>query len=335
MKHKFIIITLITALLLTGCNSNDKSTAPETTTSEPLPVIAETDPPMETKPAVSTEEAKTTVPAKKPESDKQQNRPAQTVGKGSSSPDDVNKYINGVEIPENVYGPDLVKIEKNDITDLKEVVSIDGKPIWHMTCDGFAYLALPSGLCFNNFDNPDLDKNEATAYLKFRRYNVGDEVMGFTVKNAYSVFNDMNPNEEISEVPRLYMGGAVTLEGKATMEGYIRIAPNGSHVMLYENEIIFIPSPDNQLLPISNIPETISLTGISELPCHAYGDNTFTYLSEYPAIILDSAKVNNFNLDDMPKGEYIKASVTVDGITMKAIDTIGIYFEAVSAEIEF
>ena len=255
MKHKFIIFTLITALFLTGCNSDSKNTESETTTSEPTPVILETEAPIETKPVISTEETKTPTPSKKTEEEKN-NRPAQTSGKGSSSPDDINKYLNGVEIPENVYGPDLVKIEKKDITDLKQVIGVDGRPVWHMTCDDFAYLALPSGLCFNSADNPDLDKDEETAYLKFQRYNVGDKVMGFTVKNAYSLFNNMNPDEDVSDSARYFMGGAVTLEGKATMEGYIKIEPAGGHIMLYENEISFVPSPDNQLFPILDIPNT-------------------------------------------------------------------------------
>lgn len=327
MKHKFIIITLITALLLTGCNkSSDKESENTTPISEPQPIIQETEPAIVTKPVSSTEKPVITKPAeteekKNPSAPEANDKstPIHTNDKGSAILGSSDDYVKGVRIPENIIGPDLNKIGKADITDIKESAGTNGQRQWLAHCGGFVYLSLPSELCFDDAGDPMV----GTAYLEFKRYNVGDEIMGFTVKEAESYFTNMNIQEENPEKTRLYRGGTVSLEGKVTMEGYITISADDDPMYMYENEIFFVPAPDNELLPILDIPNTVSAEGISEK----------WSVSLYPPIILGSAKYGDFDLSNVPKGEAVKATVTIDGVSMIATDNMRTDITAEKAEI--
>lgn len=340
MKHKFIIITLITALFLTGCNSsNDKEPEP-TTPDEPKLIVQETEPAAVTKPVSSTEKPVVTKPAETEEKKSpsafeanDKSAPILTSGKGSAGSGNSDDYVKGVRIPENVYGPDLNKIGKADITNIKESIDANGERQWWLAeCGGFAYLALPMEISSGGAD-VSADHKEETVYLEFKRCNVGDEIMGFTVKEANSQFSNMRIDESNTEKSRFYAGGTVTLEGKAEMEGYIYIPTDNEAMFMFDGEIFFTPSPESALLPVLETPRAVNSMGVSDIGQSIKSDRGFEYIDWYRPVVLDSAVNGDFDISELPKGEYIKASVIVDGISMRTSGVVD-YVIAENAEIK-
>ena len=317
MKHKLIITSLIITILFTGCSSNTEN-VPETTTPtpEPTPIIQETEPPEAViKPVSVTEKPVVTTPAETaPENKKGPNAsegkdksvPIYTGDKSTSISGDPDSYIKGVKIPDNIYAPDLAKIGKADITDLKESADIG---LWRAVCDGFAYLALPSDVS------------------EYKRFNVGDSIMGFTVTEAETYFSNMYlTDDRQTEKTCFYRGGQVTLEGSVTLNGVVTVHGESGD-SLYKNKVVFIPyADDNMLLPVYDIPDIVRQQYFGA------AETGFSRLRECIHIILgDSEEFDVLGIDEGKS--YWGASVTVDGIILRADAKLGAYAVAESAEI--
>lgn len=223
-------------------------------------------------------------------------------------------------LPITLYGPDHVQITYGDVLG---VTLPDGKVVkadefdasnWEsIVCDGFTYLASPTGSSVNSVDAPELfEANSASESVFFdnsdyKRFNVGDKYGGLTLKSAMTIFrNDgSSPEERLSEC-------IAEFEGSITLDAYIlRRVPENPRGM------ICVPKASGCALPVMfpTIGEDGKFT--SKAFIGDYFSGTFEYKSEYPIIRLQN--INEFDLGDLYDNgsNYAEVTITLSNIHME------------------
>lgn len=271
MKKRLITLTLICAVLFAACSESGNADGSRTT-APAVGDIGETTP--ENEPVISTSEV--TVPDKSSEA-------AESTAPAETAPADGNKdHIN------LLYGPGMDKISPEDITE--DVMYEDGSDWSYVNCDGFAYIAEPTGVCFNTIENPDRFDSvnfkfdtAAPSEAVYKRYKVGDSICGLTISEATTQFI----NQPICSHDEKYFGGClVSFDGSTELTGYLIILTDDEYGVGGEGDIIFVPDSKSQTLPVMNYNRASDERGVySDLTNHCISlTGGFACQSEYPFI---------------------------------------------------
>lgn len=279
MKKRLIILTLICAALFAACSESGNTeinTAINTgSTQTTAPIISNSD---ETKP--ETEPIITTFEGAAPEESTEYTKGTENA---ETDPADGNKdHIN------LLYGPGMDKISPEDITE--DVMYEDGSDWGYVNCDGFAYIAEPTGVCFNTIENPDRFDSvnfkfdpAAPSEAVYKRYKVGDSICGLTISEATTQFI----NQPICSHDEKYFGGClVSFDGSTELTGYLIILTDDEYGVGGEGDIIFVPDSKSQTLPVMNYNRASDERGVySDLTNHCISlTGGFACQSEYPFI---------------------------------------------------
>lgn len=266
MKKRIITLTIACAMLLTACsNSGDDiitTTAPQETTSTTA---------QDTAPATeNTTESETS---------------AEDENTEDTASEETNDNTSEESCPDNIYGPGMDKISVDDITNIEYY---DGD-IWNAHCEGFAYLAEPTGIGFNSIENEDLYNSAEHTFsgapeassAEFKRYNVGDSICGLTITYAGTDFSNRMFSEDIHP-ESCFTGCMVMFDGSITLTGYVVILIDEEYAVGGEGDVIFIPDNDSQILPILNYDYISKERGVySSLPESCRTAGGVTCQSEY------------------------------------------------------
>lgn len=218
-----------------------------------------------------------------------------------------------------------------------------------MLCDGFIYLAEPSGICRTSRDNADVFDADAARFTDisrsskrdYKRVNVGETFCGLTLAEAQVNFaRGLDTSEYVlgdgstklgSELgfPEIYfMGGMASFEGEVTMTGYLCAAAENEQSLM-AGDIIFIPSDCECTLPVMGYRLDPDV-GIVHYPrLNNRGD--MYWQNDYGHFYLGNAAGTELDLSALPDdGSFAKVSVTFDNLTL----TCGInMMESVTAEL--
>lgn len=232
----------------------------------------------------------------------------------------------GFRLLADVYGLAGDKITDDDITSVTydEQAELTEDSWFYATCDGFAYIGGPTGICFNSIDNADIF-DEATwtfeglpqyAPTEYKRLEVGEEICGLTVKSASTQFCTDNVSEETKSIPEIYFRySSAEFEGSVTMTGYLSIAPEDDYG-IEAGDIFFVPAPDSTALPVMNY--TFDGSGIYN-KLYINGTNDFKWVIEYPTIRAGNIHDSALIFSGIPQdNSYVKVKITVDNIAMSS-----------------
>ena len=311
-KVRFLAALSAAAMLLTACSEQGQSvTAPANTSGNVQNSQAGEN-------TISAENQNTNVE----ESSKPENDPTLITDK--------SKY------PADLYGVIGDKIETDDIT---EVHKQDGgsDEDWRTAgCNGFVYLAEPTGINYNTLDNADIFNSEDNSFegsteespAEYKRYKTGDEICGLTVKNASVYFANKTDDYPEPFEGQHFSGGSVSFEGEKKLTGYIIILSEDLYGIGGTGDVIFIPDKDSQTLPVMNYNAADAEKGIySNVLSFAVTVGSFSYKNEYRHIScgnIDSYESSWFLGEEHNKP--VKVSVTLDEIGISSsIDWITSY----------
>lgn len=202
-------------------------------------------------------------------------------------------------------------------------------------CDGFVYLAEPTGICRTSYDNADVFDSETMRFTDisesskkdYKRVSVGDTFCGLTLTEAQVNFARGNDSTEFvlgdgsvktgSELgfPEIYfMGGSASFSGQLALTGYICVAPEDAQE-LAPGEIIFVPSDCDCMLPVMGyrFDPDIGVVHIRRMGSY----NGLVWDNEYSNILLGNAANTSADLSGVPAdGSFVKASVTLENIKL-------------------
>lgn len=220
----------------------------------------------------------------------------------------------GEPLPFELYGPDNMPITKGDVTG---VTLPDGKKIsvdklsadnWaSVVCDGFTYVAPPTGGSTNSLDDPEIysafsvPDSGSFNNSDYKRLNVGDKFGDLTLRSAATIFRNYgsSPAEQLSEC-------IAEFDGSVTLDAYII---RGITNTTSPGAFICVPKSSETAIPVMfPLLKDGKFTSKSYLGDYLSGE--FKYTSEYPPIYVQN--VNSYNLVSLFGGydKYI-AEVTV------------------------
>lgn len=317
MKKRLIIFTLICAALFTACSGSGGADGSQITA--PVGGEAETEPVTEpvTESVIAT--AETSAPDSTAQADVSDTVFETTE---SGSPAQTDNEDNEEAFYKVLYGPNMDKISEEDIT--KKEISEDGR-VMYVKCDGFVYLAEPTGACFNSVENPDLFdgvnfvfKGSAPSAAVYKRYNVGDSICGLTVATASTVFMPgMTPS---SHEEKYFNLGSVTFDGSASLTGYLIILTDYEYAVGDEGDVIFIPDGKSQTLPILNYNKVSDERGVySDYVERCFSLAGLAYQSEYPFV--HCGNVSNYGsamFAHIEENTPTPVRITIDNIIMNS-----------------
>lgn len=330
MNKRLTALILTCALLLTACTDGGTDEARGTTSAATASAetVSETKPEAQTSP--ETEPAADTAPQSSPQSTENADTKATESTEASSA--DIDSIVG------ELYGPGMDKISAEDITDLQMLE----EEVWNnAACDGFVYLAEPTGVCFNSIDNADKFDSvnvvfEGTEPSKavYKRYNVGDSICGLTITEAESRFlNSKYAMTQTSHAEQHFSGGYAAFEGFAELTGYLIILTDDEYAVGGVDDLIFIPDSEGQTLPILNYSKISDDRGVySDSSERCYLLSGFGYQSEYPFIHLGNISDYGSTMFSLiEKNTPTKVKVNIDNIIMSSsID----WFATISAHVE-
>ena len=308
-KVKLLAVLLTAAMLLTACNDQG----------QPVNTAATSG---------NTQNSQDSENTNSPES---QNTSAEESSKPEDDPTlvtDKSKY------PADLYGVIGDKIEADEITDVHKQEDGSDEDWRTAGCNGFVYLAEPTGINYNSIDNADSFNSEDNSFegspeespAQYKRYKVGDEICGLTVKEAYTFFSNKEFPEPFDE--QYFSGCTVSFEGEKKLTGYIIILSEALYGIGGTGDVIFIPDNNSQALPVMNYNAADAEKGIySNILSFAVTVGSFSYKNEYRSIScgnIDSYESSWFLGEEHNKP--IKVSVTLDEIGISSsIDWITSY----------
>lgn len=317
MKKHLIAIAVICALTLSACSNSAPETEtdstaslPQTTSIAPKTTTAETE--AETENAEEPGDTELSENTEDPEG-----------ADGIESDNIVPKE----DYPDYLYGPGQDKVSADEII-RAETYGICEK--WDFaTCEGFAYLAEPTGISFNNMENPDLlDSTNFTftgapkSTAEYKRYSVGDTICGLTLKEALMDFShDMGINKTNPEA--YFRGGYAGFEGSVELSGYAVVLVDNEYGLGGEGDVIFMPDNESQILPVMNYNCFSEERGVySDIAERCFSAGGLVYQGEYGFIVLgnvgDDEKgwftgiEKNVPVKVRVKGEDVFVSASVD-----------------------
>lgn len=314
MKKRFIAFIITCGLLLSACN-RDNGADININTIPPLSMGAAEESPRE-----KTEEI--------PAAAKEENPPPETEAKEEKTEEAAEESRTETAsadiLPEGwALAVDGDFISEEDIT---EIYPYGDEGFWsYLVCDGFAYIAEPTGVSFNTEEDPELFDPATGEFkdaprvseAKHKRVYVGDTVCGLTVTSASVLFDNTYLDSEAHDPYDYRRTSSAQLAGSLTLSGYLYAAktnaPNLDYIM---GDVFFIPDNEGcKLLPFIG-----GLRDIDKyMPVQSRGD--FCYLNEYDRIICGNIYRDDFIYDFSEQAKkdengLVKAKITVSNITM-------------------
>lgn len=346
MKKYQIILALILAAALTGCAKDENSSDASTGTSSESSVQSGT---SSDNGGVSSENSTSSESSSNvqdnPDSSTSTDESAPQSSEENGDPDAT--FLVGLA-GDTIMRSDLSMIFTNDGTD-GSAETLSEENFSAVLCDGFVYLAEPTGICRTNFDNEDVFDSESIRFTDisessqkgYKRVSVGETICGLTLSEAQVNFARGNDSVEYtlgdgsiklgSELgfPEIFfMGGSASFSGQVTLTGYISVAAENDHGLM-GGDIVFVPSDCECMLPVMGyrLDPDIGIVHFQRINSH----NGLVWENEYGSIFLGNAANTAADLSDIPDdGSFVKASVTLNNISL----TCGIgMMERISADI--
>lgn len=299
MKKQLVVLTLIFALTLTACSKSEA--APDTDT-----VSA---------PSVSTEN---TAESDAPDAETEQ---ADTENTENTYPTAAFSDVPVEDYPDCLYGPGGDKISVDEITEVEHYGMNPAEKWDYAGCDGFTYLAEPTGTSFNMDENSDLFDSVNFTFLgapdsaaEYKRYRVGDSICGLTVKEASANFStDMRYNHREG----YFKGGTVCFDGSLELTGYLIILVDYEYDVGGAGDIIFIPDNESQILPIMNYNAISEEKGVySTLPDSCRSVAGFACQSEYPFALCFIENTEDYGPETFEPNTPVRVKITARDISM-------------------
>ncbi|MBD5383765.1 MAG: hypothetical protein HDR72_02030 [Ruminococcaceae bacterium] len=343
MKKYQIILALILAAALTGCAKDEpgsdssavsipESSAPQSTDNGGIVQNSTPESSSESSNESTTESApQTSEPSNSEETD---------------NPEDT--FLIGLA-GDVIRRSELTMIFSNDGTD-GDPETFSEENFSGVVCDGFVYLAEPSGICRTSYDNEDVFDSEMARFTdisetpkkNYIRVTAGDTFCGLTLTEAQVNFahgldgmeytlgdGSVKLGSELGFPEIYFMGGMAAFEGEVTMTGYMCVAAEDEQSIM-TGDIIFVPSGCECTLPVmgyrfdpdvgtAHFPRINTRGGM-------YWENEYGYIylgNTYGNITADLSEIP----DD---GSFVKVNVTLGNIKI----TCGInMMESYSADI--
>lgn len=250
------------------------------------------------------------------------------TGENSTEPTTEPGFVSDrSQYPTDLYGLGGDPISADDIAELYKYS--EENPWDNATCNGFVYLAEPTGINYNSIDNADIynDNDEPVSFegsesespAKYKKYKVGDEICGLTIEAA-SISFKYNASETATSIDKHFLSGSVTFIGEKQLSGYIIILNDDEYNIGGEGDIIFIPDNDSQTLPVINYNAFSDSDGVySNALNNVSVVGGFAYKNEYTC--LNCGNMSEYNsswFSDAEVNKPLKASVTIGDISMSS-----------------
>lgn len=220
---------------------------------------------------------------------------------------------------------EITKLENTD----KTAETLTEDDLWaEVYCDGFAYYKEPSGVGYDNYNNPELfdgwnfigEVPENTN--EWKRVNVGDEICGLKVKSAAANFmvNDWDEWKFPARYYSMENPGFLELEGSIEVEGFFqvnnRIAqyPDMSELMWFYPTNINLP-----LTPSYSVDEEKGFE--TPFECHVVFNHIdeFFFAGEFGDIALGYFSDAECDMDGIGVGDIAYARITLGNIRCSGV----------------
>lgn len=303
MKKCRIILTVLLAAALCGCSnkggtSNNESSRAEVSidesnvTSEPVIGTSQSTTRSVSEPTIST----------------------------TSEPDPRETFITGV-MGEKILTDEISSVFTNNGAELT-AAELTRETFSAVLCDGFAYLAEPSGLARNSIDNADVYDENTLQFSDvtpqpvsdYKRVNVGDSIGGLTLKEAQVNFAS---GSEMGLPDVAFVYGSAMFEGELTMTGYISRAAEDSYNFM-TGDLMFVPCDGESTLPVMSYTYDEQL-GYCHAPQYVSSGSGFTWYNEFGYIYLGNAAGTTVDISMIPDdGTFVKVRVTFNKLLMSS-----------------
>lgn len=238
-------------------------------------------------------------------------------------------------LPFEVFGPDNRQLWYENITSVEGFVPGYGSAMpvvkeeltednWlSLTCEDFAYIAVPFGNNFNNVDNSpaDLNVEGISTEHEFKRIYAGSTFGDLIVTKASSTISrladisaetDGGNASKAAELSYNY----IEFSGSITADVYLINDNNGHFYCVFRNGEAQLP------LVCYNIYEHLT-RGVYETDLKNESfNNGFQYAGEMPVLTLDEDDIYICERA-MANSNYVKATATFDNISIECSQTLG------------
>ena len=304
MKKCSIIPAVLLAAALCGCSNKDGTSNNESSRAEIT--IAESNDTSE--PIIGTSESSTARTVSEP-----------TIST-TSEPDPRETFITGV-MGEKILTDEISAVFSNNGAELT-AAELTRETFSAVLCDGFAYLAEPSGLARNSIDNVDVYDENTLQFSDvtpqpvsdYKRVNVGESIGGLTLKEAQVNFAS---GSEMGLPDVAFVYGSAMFEGELTMTGYIARAAEDTYNFM-TGDLMFVPCDGESTLPVMSYTYDEQL-GYCHAPQYVSSGSGFTWYNEFGYIYLGNAADTTADISMIPDdGSFVKVKVTFDSLMMSS-----------------
>lgn len=323
MKKILIAFIITCGLLLSACNK-DNGADININTIPPLSMGTAVEESTQEKTEEVSAAVKEESPSPQPETEAEEEETGEAAEESRSETASVDILPEGWAL-----AVDGDFISEEDIT---EIYPYGDEGFWsYLVCDGFAYIAEPTGVSFNTEEDPELFDPETCEFkgapkvseAKHKRFYVGDTVCGLTVTSASVLFDNTYLDSEAHDPYDYRRTSIAQLEGSLTLSGYLYAAktndPNMDYIM---GDVFFIPDNEScKLLPF--------IGGLRDIDKYmlVQSQGDFCYLNEYDRIICGNIYRDDFIYDFPERAKkdengLVKAKITVSDITMYSSSAI-------------
>ncbi len=329
MKKIRIILAFILAMTLTGCANNEQSSV-VSGNSESSDNVSTESSVIDSTDISSTDFENASENSSSSESSSESSDPSEP-SESETNPDET--FLIGLD-GKPILRSELSLIFSNDGTDgTPEDFSTDN--FSGVVCNGFVYLAEPSGICRTNYDNADVFDSEMLRFTDisetpkkdYKRANVGDTFGGLTLIDAQINFahgldeteytlgdGSVKYGSELGFPEIYFMGGMATFEGEVTMSGYICQAAQDEYSIM-TGDIIFVPSDCECTVPVMSYRFDPDV-GTAHYPRINTRDDLY-WENDYGYVYLGNVNATEADVSMIPDdGTFAKVNVTFDNITL-------------------
>lgn len=304
MKKRVIIFAVLLAAALCGCSKKNGTSDSEDSRAEIS--IPESD--VQSDPNVGGNDESSSV------------RSVSEPVSVTSEPDPRETFITGV-MGEKILTTEISAVFSNNGAELTPA-ELTRETFSAVLCDGFAYLAEPSGLARNSIDNADVYDENTLQFSDvtpqpvsdYKRVNVGESIGGLTLKEAQVNFAS---GAEMGLPDVAFVYGSAMFEGELTMTGYISRAVEDTYNFM-TGDLMFVPSNGESTLPIMSYTYDGQL-GYCHAPQYVSSGSGFTWFNEFGYIYLGNAADVTADISMIPDdGSFVKVRVTFDNLIMSS-----------------
>lgn len=304
MKKCRIILAALLVASLCGCSNKGGTSKNESSRAEIS--IAESN--VTSEPVIGTGESSTARTVSEP-----------TIST-TSEPDPRETFITGV-MGEKILTTEISAVFTNNGAELT-AAELTRETFSAVLCDGFAYLAEPSGLARNSIDNADVYDENTLQFddvtpqpvSDYKRVNVGDSIGGLTLKEAQVNFAS---GSEMGLPDVAFVYGSAMFEGDLTMTGYISRAAEDTYNFM-TGDLMFVPCDGESTLPVMSYTYDEQL-GYCHAPQYVSSGSGFTWFNEFGYIYLGNAADTTADISMIPDdGTFVKVKVTFNKLLMSS-----------------